>query len=380
MWNGDDFHQPTSESGEEALQPSRRGSDNQMQHETDISNDDDNDNDSYHHTIPHISHRQQGHTKSGTYGLQKHLHVRQQQQPQEQPQHPHLYGNVASGIPANSATFVDLDLQSQRKRSLDLVLNASEMNYLANLCSSDTEGRDYNEAIAAFAAGQQIPNDLHVHVKSDRLSGGSTIPEETLDQLRSKFPQTFQAAAQANQEQLPSNYWELFEPLQYTPPSRQNSDQSPTNPDVATAEAIVASIECAMSEEVEQPIPIQQHATSFDIDVSRQELNLRRSMGPSQGSDNLIREFDRAQGLRFCHSKTTLATSRSRNKLINAMFGDEKKKKRDKKKGGTRKNTKKNEQSAVTTSSIRSAKPSAQAERSSLPSQLQRKGVTATTA
>jgi hypothetical protein len=103
-------------------------------------------------------------------------------------------------------------------------------------------------------------------------------------------------------------------------------------------------------------------------------------MGTSQGSENLIREFDRAQGLRFCHSKTTLATSRSRNKLINAMFGDEKKKKRDKKKGGTRKNTKKNEQSAVTTSSIRSAKPSAQAERSSLPSQLQRKGVTATTA
>lgn len=216
--------------------------------------------------------------------------------------------------------------------------------------------------------------------------------EEALDQLRGTFPQTFQATTQAfvaNQEHLPTNYWELFEPLQYTPPSRQSNDQSPTNSDVAVAEAILASIESSISEvELQQatmpkPIQQQQETTPLDLDISRQELNLRRSMETSQGSENLIREFDKAQGMRFCHSKTTLATSRSRNKLIKAMFGDDlKKKKRGKKKGGgTRKqNNQQNNQRVDTTSSTHLTKPSAQASRSGLPSQLQRKGLTATTA
>lgn len=334
----------------------------------------------------------------GTCGeLSQHL----QQQPQA---HPHVYRNTAPGLPPHPAPIVaaqaeqqqqqnqsSLDIQSRCKQSLDLMFNAREMNYLASLCSSDAEGRDHNEAIAAFAAGQQIPSDMNNgQVFSETTANtGTNIPEETLDQLRDTFPQTFHATTQAfvaNQEHLPTNYWELFEPLQYTPPSRQSNDQSPTNSDVAVAEAIVASIESSISQVEQQqatmPIPIKrQETTPLDLDVSRQELNLRRSMETSQGSENLIREFDRAQGLRFCHSKTTLATSRSRNKLIKAMFGDEKKKKkRGKKKGGTRKKTHQNEQDANFTSSIHSTKPSAQASRSGLPSQLQRKGMTATTA
>ena len=269
------------------------------------------------------------------------------------------------------------------------MFNASEMSYLASLISSDAEGRDHNEAIAAFAAGQQIPNDIdNGRVSSATTANtGTKIPEETLDQLRETFQATTQAFV-ANQEHLPTNYWELFEPLQYTPPSRQSNDQSPTNSDVAIAEAIVASIESSISQVEQQqgtmPNPTQQQATTpLDLDVSRQELNLRRSMETSRGSENLIREFDRAQGLRFCHSKTTLATSRSRNKLIKAMFGDDlKKRKRGKKKGGgTRKQkTQQNDQRVDTTSSIHSTKPSAQASRGGLPSQLQRKGMTATTA
>lgn len=394
MWNGDDFNgpfkQPTSESGEEARQPSRRGSDNQIQRETDISNDDDNNDNNDLHPTPQISHQQQGHTESGAYD-----ELRQQPRPQH---HPHVYGNTAPGVPAHPAPIVfaqtrqqtqsSLDIQSRRKRSLELMFDASEMNYLASLCSSDTEGRDHNEAIAAFAAGQQIPSEINNgQVSSDTTTNtGTNIPEETLDQLRNTFPQTFQATTQAfvaNQEHLPTNYWELFEPLQYTPQSRQSGVQSPTNPDVVAAEVIVESLQSTNSEvEQEQTTSTQRQEISLDIDVLRQELNLRRSMETSQGSENLIREFDRAQGLRFCHSKTTLATSRSRNKLIKAVYGDQKKKKQGKKKGDTqKKKTQQREERIDTTGGIQSSKPSAQASsRSGLPSQLQRKGMTATTA
>lgn len=233
------------------------------------------------------------------------------------------------------------NIQHERERSLDVLslFNASEMNYLANLCLSDAEGRDCTDAMVAFAAGQKVPAPIDVN---GQTSGGdvattqvnASIPDRPLHQLRHTFSSPFQATNQAfvDQDHLPSNYcWNLFEPLQYnTPLSRQSNNLSPTNSDVAAAEAFFASIESSTAV-IEQPpsLQLQQDTamTGLDLNLRRQELRLRRSMETSRGSENLLRSFDRAQGLRFCHSKTTLATSRSRVKLIKAMFGDEKKKK-----------------------------------------------------
>ena len=64
-------------------------------------------------------------------------------------------------------------------------------------------------------------------------------------------------------------------------------------------------------------------ASLLDVNVREQELVLRRSMEASSDSELLIREWDRAQGLRFCHSKTTLATSRSRKKFVKTVFENE---------------------------------------------------------
>ena len=61
-------------------------------------------------------------------------------------------------------------------------------------------------------------------------------------------------------------------------------------------------------------------ASLVDAKVREQELVLRRSMEASSDSESLIREWDRAQGLRFCHSKTTLATSRSRKNFVKTVF------------------------------------------------------------
>jgi len=252
---------------------------------------------------------------------------------------------TTAGVPTDTASIIaaaqqssSRNIQHQRERSLDVLslFNASEMNYLANMCLSDAEGRDCNDAMVAFAAGQKVPAPNDGQISGDvatQINASTCIPDETLDQLRQTLPRPFQITKQAfvaNQEHLPSNSWNLFEPLQYTHPSRESNNLSPTDSDAAAAEAFFASIESSVAE-IEQPpaLQLQQDTamTGLNINLRRQELRLRRSMETSRGSENLIRSFDRAQGLRFCHSKTTLATSRSRVKLIKAMFGDKRKNK-----------------------------------------------------
>ena len=135
-------------------------------------------------------------------------------------------------------------------------------------------------------------------------------------------------------QKTPPDYWDTFTRLPppsipgrnlYNTTSRCTS-VSPIEFDVDIAGASTGPTASIRSVDPRQPSITDLAdacASLLDVKVREQELVLRRSMEASSDSESLIREWDRAQGLRFCHSKTTLATSRSRKKFVKTVFENE---------------------------------------------------------
>lgn len=197
--------------------------------------------------------------------------------------------------------------------TLDLSLDAETEAYLAEAverdCSTptDTVGQNQHHAARSVSAG---------------------VPGRPAD------------AATCTMQEHDLDFWEVATHPSATPPYLhvRNASRCISPFDFTTClEITAASTGPSAVVRPREPVAthLQVHPSPLEAKIREQEFILRRSMDDSIGSESRIREWDRAQGLRFCHSKTTLATSRSRVQFVNAVFGD--KRKARKKRGRPRK-------------------------------------------
>ena len=190
--------------------------------------------------------------------------------------------------------------------SLDLGLDRETELYLLKAVEHDC-----SVAVAAnvSAAGR---NNLHTR--------STCIPTNAPDDIHNRPD-----ASTILQRSAP-DYWDTFTCSPTSPPApilnntSRCASVSPIEFDVD-----VAAASTGPSAEVDPRQPLitdlaDACASLVDAKVREQELVLRRSMEASSDSESMIREWDRAQGLRFCHSKTTLATSRSRKNFVKTVF------------------------------------------------------------
>lgn len=178
--------------------------------------------------------------------------------------------------------------------------------------------RDFSVAVAANADGAD-QNHFNTRTSS------TCIPAEVPDDMSNRN----RPDASTIQRNAP-DYWDTFTrpPTTLPDPNLYNTTSRCTSVSPIEFDVDVAAASTGPSAAVDPRQPLitdlaDACASLLDVKVREQELILRRFMEASSDSESLIREWDRAQGLRFCHSKKTLATSRSRKKFVKTVFENE---------------------------------------------------------